>query len=446
MKLERVEIENYRAIKKLDLLLDPALTVLHGTNGHGKTSVLCAIAAGLGSIPMLLPEISSVGFRKTDRRGQRPLRVMLRTCDEIEWIRRMSGPQEASRPRTATKRRILQRLTVRTSAIRRRTLKEAIQNIVVADREGAEPLDLPIVAFYDTDRAVFDAPHRRRGFKTEFPRYAALEGALVSRTNFREFFKWFYAMENEELREKKERRDWDYQLPELKAVRKAIERMAPGVSDPRIKLRPLRFAVSLDSEVGKPEELALDQLSGGYRIVLALAADLARRMAQGNPHLADPLESEAVVLIDEVDLHLHPKWQQRILVDLRRTFPNTQFIVSTHSPQVLTTVPPEQIVELRREEGRIVAVRPPAPTFGAEAGDVLFTVMRVDERPAAEHNEFVKKLDEYLRLVDDGRGRSEEAITLRSELENLSARDPALDAADMEMERQEIFERMERTF
>ena len=427
MKLERVEVENYRAIEKIDLPLDPDLTVFHGDNGHGKTSVLSAIAAGLGSIPRLLPEVSGVGFLKTDRRGQRPLRVMLRTRDGIEWDRRRLGQQGTASRRTST---------------RRRTLKEKMDAIVAADREGAEPLDLPIVAFYDTNRAVFDAPHRRRGSKTEFPRYAALEGALAPRTNFREFFKWFYALEHEELQERNERRDFDYRLRDLDAVREAIARMAPGVSEPRIKFRPLRFAVSMESESGKPEEFALDQLSGGYQIVLALAADLARRMAQGNPHLADPLESEAVVLIDEVDLHLHPWWQQRILVDLRRTFPNTQFIVSTHSPQVLTTVPPEQIVELRREGGHIVVGRPSAPTFGAEAGDVLFTVMRVDERPAAEHNEFVKKLGEYMRLVDDGRGQSKKAKALRNELEDLSARDPALDAADMEMERQEIFERM----
>ena len=269
MKLERVEIENYRAIEKLDLPLDPALTVFHGANGHGKTSVLGAIAAGLGSIPALLPEVSGVGFLKTDRRGPRPLRVMLRTRDGIEWERRLLGPQKTSGPRSSTGQR---------------SLKEAMEAIVAADREEAEPLDLLIVAFYDTDRAVFDAPHPRRNLKTAFPRYAALEGALSPRPNFREFFKWFYALENEELREKKEQRDWDYQLPELKAVRKAIVRMAPGVSDPRIRLRPLRFTVSVESEAGKPEELALDQLSGGYRIVLALAADLARRMAQGNPH------------------------------------------------------------------------------------------------------------------------------------------------------------------
>ena len=421
MRLERVEIENYRAIEKLDLPLDPALTVFHGANGHGKTSVLGAIAAGLGSIPMLLPEISGVGFLKTDQRGQRPLRVMLRTRDGVEWDRRRFGQRK------------------KTS---RRTLKEKMEAIVAADREEGEPLDLPIVAFYDTDRAVFDVPHPRRNLKTEFPRYAALEGALSPRPNFREFFKWFYAPENEELREKKERRDWDYQLSELKAVRKAIERMAPGVSDPRIKLRPLRFAVSVESEAGKPEELALDQLSGGYRIVLALAADLARRMAQGNPHLADPLESEAVVLIDEVDLHLHPGWQQRVLVDLRRTFPNTQFIVSTHSPQVLTTVDSKHVIHLARPNRTIVAGQSSAPTYGAAAGSVLEAVMGVQERPDAEHNEFVQKLGEYMRLVDDRRGRSEEATALRKKLESLSARDPALDAADMEMDRQEIFERL----
>ena len=416
MKLERVTIENYRAIEKLDLPLDPDLTVFHGTNGRGKTSVLSAIAAGLGSILAFFPGVRGSNIRslKTDKHGQRSPRVRLRTRDGIEWEKPMPDKGKPPIP-----------------------LKESIDEIIAADREGAELLDLPIVAFYDTDRAVFDSPQRRNPKKGS-PRYAVLEGALSPRTNFREFFRWFYARENEELRGKNERRDFDYRLKDLDAVRKAIERMVPGISDPRIKSAPLRFVVSMEWE-----ELALDQLGGGYRMVLALAADLARRMVQGNPHLNDPLGSEAVVLIDEVDLHLHPEWQQRILVDLRRTFPNTQFIVSTHSPQVLTTVHPQHVIHLHRKNARIVAGQPSAPTYGAEAGSVLEAVMGVRERPAAEHNEFVKKLDTYMRLVDDGRGRSREAKALRKELEILSARDSALDAADMEMERQEIFKRME---
>lgn len=430
MKLKQVAIENYRAIEKLDLSFDPDLTVLHGPNGHGKTSVLSAIAAGLGSIPRLLPDVSSVEFRKTDQRGQLPLRVMLRTFDGIEWDRRRLGR------RGTNKRRALSDC---------RMLRDAVEKVVAADREGLEPIDLPIVAFYDTDRAVSDAPRQTRSPKMEFPRYAALEGGLVHRTDFKEFFRWFFFRESEELREKNERKDFNYRLKDLDAVRTAVERMVPGISELRIKPRSLRLVVSMGLREGERQELVLDQLSGGYRIVFALVADLARRMAQGNPHLDDPLGSEAIVLIDEVDLHLHPEWQQRILVDLRRTFPNAQFIVSTHSPQVLTTVDPKHIMHLQIENGCIVAGQCPSltPTYGAEAGSVLEAVMGVGERPTAEHNDFVKKLDEYTRLVYDGLGRSEKAMALREALKALSPRDPALDAADMEMERQEIFEQLE---
>ena len=427
MKLERVTIENYRAIKKLDVPLDPELTVLHGPNGHGKTSILSAIATGLGSIPTLLPDISGVDFRDTDRRRQLPLRVALRAVDGTQWQRRRLGE-----PRTNTHRRLSST----------RTLKAMVAEIVAADQEEAEPIDLPIVAFYDTDRVVFDRTSAASSpKKLEFARYAALEGALGGRTNFKEFFQWFFVRENAELREKNEQKDFNYRLKDLDAVRKAIERMVPGVSEPSIKLDPPRLALSVEFNGGQREELDLDQLSGGLRVVLALVADLARRMAQGNPHLDDPLGSEAVVLIDEVDLHLHPEWQQRILVDLMRTFPNAQFIVSTHSPQVLTTVDPKHIVHLHRESDDIVADQCSAltPTYGAEAGGVLETVMHVTERPAAAHNEFVEKLNEYMGLVDEGNGRGERAKALRAKLESLSARDPALDRADMEMERQEVF-------
>ena len=420
MKLERVEIENYRAIKKLDLTLDPDLTVLHGDNAHGKTSVLSAIATGLGSIPTLLPDVSGIGFRKADSRGIRgQMRVGLTAVGGLAWDRRVRGPRRRSS---------------------RKDLKETVATIVKADQEEAEPVDLPILAFYDTDRAVIDRRQPRTRSKTDFPRYAALQGALSARMDFGDFFKWFYAKENEELREQKKRRDFGYRLKDLKVVRRAIESMVPGASNPRVELRPLRLAVSVEREDGRPEELSIDQLSGGYRIMLALAADLARRMAQGNPHLEDPLLSEAVVLIDEVELHLHPSWQQRILTDLARTFPNTQFIVSTHSPQVLTTVKPERIVKLWRERGSIFAGQASAPTYGAEAGDVLASVMGVGERP--DSNEFVRKLACYTDLVADGKGESSRAIRLRRDLDGLSPRDPALNRADIEIRRRRLVENM----
>ena len=148
-------IRNYRAIEHLTLPLDPSLTVLYGDNAHGKTSVLSAIAGGLGSILTELPEVSGVGFRKTDRRRSGPLQVELWATDGVGWVRRGSGAMLSATPDLA-----------------RQGLKQFLAALIAADRVGTEPRDLPIVAFYDANRAVFDVPQRRRGFKTEFVRYA----------------------------------------------------------------------------------------------------------------------------------------------------------------------------------------------------------------------------------------------------------------------------------
>lgn len=426
MKLKHVEIENYRAIDELQLPMHPSLTVLHGDNAHGKTSVLSAIAVGLGAVLEELPGVRSVGFRKTDyRRASDAMRVSLTTWDGITWFRRRRIGGGVGSQIPPTKKHPLH-------------LRERMAEIVRADREG-RPIDLPIVAFYDTERAVVEHLPWRRYFGKDFPRFTALEGALSARANFRDFAEWFYAWENEELREQKRRRDFDYHLKELDAVRRAIASMVPGASDLHIKHRPRRIMLSFRQDSGETERLSLNQLSGGYRIVLAVAGDLARRMAHGNPHLTDPLASEAIVLIDEIELHLHPSWQQRILADLTRTFPNAQFIVSTHSPQVLTTLHPEQIVKLSREGGHIVAGRAPEPTYGAEAGDVLNVVMGVDERPP---NEFTQTLKRYMRLIGDDQGESREAKELRRELERWSPHDPALATADLEIRRRKLFARM----
>ena len=430
MKLKSVEIENYRAIEKLKLPLDPSLTVLHGDNGYGKTSVLSAIAVGLGDVGMLGPFLDVfIYFCEGDwREGAENPRISLTSMDGNVFERQ--GTKSVVKRKKAEEEML---------ANRENLDKALVENI------RAESKDMPMGVFYGTDRMVSDVPESvasPRQLPRRIPRLDALKGALSARTDFEDLFAWFYFKEDEELREQKELRDFDYQLKEVSAVRQAISSMLPEVSNPRTESNPPRFVVSHKSEQGQVERLSLDQLSGGYRIVLALAADLARRMVQGNSHLDDPLASEAVVLIDEVELHLHPKWQQRILGDLRRTFPNAQFIVSTHSPQVLTTVEPQCIVELACEGDRIVAGAPAIATYGAEAGDVLSVVMGVNERPK---NTFTEDLARYMDLVGDDKGESKEALMLRRKLERLSPNDPALDSADIEIRRNKLLKEMGRS-
>jgi len=431
MRLKRVEIENFRAIDHVELpleasrVLDPQLTVLHGDNANGKTSVLGAIAVGLGAISTLLPDVYGISFKDTDRRrGAHYTRITLTSTDDISWDRSTG---------------VLTRTAMASPLFRLTKIKEYVSQFTTKDTK--EIADLPIFAYYDTDRAVFDLPQRRRNFKNEFSRFEALDGALTAKISFRSVFEWFYAKQHEELIEQRNRRSFDYCLKDLDAVRRAIISMIRGSSSPHIELSPLRFVISLKNNEGKSEKLSLSEMSGGYRIILALAADLARRMAQGNPHLDDPLKSEAIVLIDEVDLHLHPAWQQTVLMDLMRTFPNTQFIVSTHSPQVLSTVEQNRIIRLSRRDGEIHASPATSATYGAEAGSVLQTEMGVNERP---QNEFSQKLKEYFGLIDRNDYNSDHARELRHRLEELSSRDTGLDRADGEIRRREVLKSLGR--
>ncbi len=426
MKLKSVTIENYRAIENLVLPLDPSLTVLHGANGHGKTSVLSAIAVGLGAVEILGPYLhrSNIDFSEEDwREGAGSPRIVAESIDEL--IGKRHGDEHLDNYRMAD-------------------LEHSHAKLDKHFRSTPED-DIPIVAFYGTERTVSGVPEwviSQPGSRFRPSRLDALEGALAARTDFEGFLAWFYFKRYEELQERDDREDSDYQLKDVSVIRQAISSMLPEVSNPRIELNPLRFVVSQQPEEGQVEKLSLNQLSGGYRIVLALAADLARRMAQGNPHMDDPLQSEAIVLIDEIELHLHPAWQQRILSDLMRTFPNAQFIVSTHSPQVLTTVEPQRIIELYRDGDNIAAeeVLREKTTYGAEAGDVLAAVMHVSERPPK--NDFTEVLEKYRHLVGEGRGESEEALNLRRKLEKLSPHDYALISADLEIKQRKLFKQM----
>ncbi|WP_036308746.1 AAA family ATPase, partial [Methyloglobulus morosus] len=181
--------------------------------------------------------------------------------------------------------------------------------------------------------------------------------------------------------------------------------------------------------------LKVELLSDGIRGVLAMVGDIAYRCIKLNPHLGlnAAEESHGVVMIDEVDMHLHPAWQQTILGNLIKAFPKIQFIVTTHSPQVISTVPGHQI---RILEGNHVLSVEEEGTQGAEASRILKEVFGVELR--AQHLEIVKKLNRYLKLVDDDKWDTSEALTLRQELDDWGrGHEPELVKADIDIRMKE---------
>lgn len=125
---------------------------------------------------------------------------------------------------------------------------------------------------------------------------------------------------------------------ELEAFRRAMTVFMPEYTQVRVRRRPLRMVVNKDGE-----EFNIAQLSDGEKIYLALIGDMCRKLALANPDMTDPLQGEGIVMIDEVDLHLHPKWQAEIAERLIEVFPNVQFIITTHSPQVINHVASDRI-------------------------------------------------------------------------------------------------------
>lgn len=327
MKLKSFSIENFRLITRLNEDLGSRLTLFIGENGAGKTSVLDAISIGLGAALTHLPNVSGISFKKTgdirsiEGREEPFARIRLDTVDNVVWDR------TTRRDKSATTTKLI------SESVGLKSLEQYLDRTVIDRHNHQEDFTLPPLVFYGVSRALLDIPLRRKGFPKSHSRFDALAGALNSESRFKSAFIWFYNKENEEHRLQKEQRSFDVFLPELQAVRRAIELMFPDLSEPHIELNPLRFVVKKDGQF-----LNIDQLSDGYKTLLGLVIDLSSRMAMANPKVSDPLAVESVVMIDEVDLHLHPAWQQRVVMDLLRTFPNTQFILTTHSPFVVEAV------------------------------------------------------------------------------------------------------------
>jgi predicted ATP-binding protein involved in virulence len=218
MKLSRILIENFRAIEKLDLPFNSQLTLLHGNNAAGKTTILDAIAVGLGAVLKSFPSISGKDFRKSDLRQEcheqskeilsAPyVRVTLESTEGVIWDRTKKRDQaKQTKTEIPPDKKLSQ-------------LHTFLDNIINQVQNGNLETKLPVIAYYGNERAVSSSAQQQLHGKPlkDFNRFGALEGALEAFTNFRTVFEWFTLQENEELREIKKRQDWNYQLPVLKS-------------------------------------------------------------------------------------------------------------------------------------------------------------------------------------------------------------------------------------
>lgn len=346
--LKQLSLRNFRLFGEKEQLLkfnsDKNVTVLVGNNGCGKSSILDAIAISISTFTSNFPGQSIKQFKESD--------VHITEDEDYGDYLQVESVFETSYNGDIDILRYRQGNLKAPEGVLKNVNSYA--ELLMAKINKEENCVLPVVAYYGTGRGQIKAPERKRDFKKAFTRWDAYTGALDASANFRQFIEWFDLMEDEERREKESRRDWDYKSKPLESVRKALTTfVGDKFSNPRMMIHPLRFV--MDESIGedKIRQLRIEQLSDGYKIVTAMVADIASRMAEANPDMDDPLQSNGIVLIDEVDLHLHPKWQRTIIGSLTKTFPNIQFIVSTHSPIILSGATNDAQVIMLREDSII---------------------------------------------------------------------------------------------
>jgi len=441
-----LKLTNFRNYEDFEIEFNENLNVIVAENGAGKTTILDAIAIGYGAMLTRFPKVKGKTFESSDLRHNNEnklspyMRIELETYNNLFWDRTQTLNKSKAIKKLIPQARGLHQLYLYLDSVIdkehtfEKTLETKNTHVIVKTKIDKEEYvtveikdELPLIMYYGTSRAVLKSPMRKRNFKKEFSRYEALSGSIEAYTNFTRLFQWFDAMQNEENQQIKIQRNFDYKLAELEAVRKALSVMLPNMKNPRIITRPLRFVV--DQEVdGHEVTFRIDQLSDGYKTVLAMVMDISARMAEANPHLKEQSNnSEALIMIDEVDLHLHPRWQQTILIDLQKAFPNAQFIVTTHSPQVLTTVESSAIQIISNSK----LYSAPLGTEGAEASRILKRVFGVELR--APQNSVTIKLNKYLDLVYNDKW--DEALALREELDNIfGGEEPVLTEADLYIE------------
>ncbi len=333
MKIKHIQIQNFKGIVDQTYEFNQQFTVMIGDNGSGKSSILDAISIGLGTYLMKTGAAFGLNGKKT-----RPLRkdeirttiisedhiVLEDVClngvftydgQELDWHRDQSNSSSSLSYKNAAK---LTKLGQKHVSL----IKEAVS--------------FPLIAYHSTARLAGEI-HGKTGYEKIGSRLDGYYACLDPRSIKEKFMSWFKTYEDEVLKFNKDKALY-------MAFTNTISSLIESWSE-------IKFSWKFDDLMGKVDEnkwMPMSHLSDGYRSIVSLAADIAYRAIKLNPHLGEKavLETTGIVLIDEIDMHLHPKWQRRIVADLKRVFPNIQFIVTTHSPFIVQSLKADEVINL----------------------------------------------------------------------------------------------------
>lgn len=441
MMLKEIKLVNFRGIASMTLPFSTQTTAILGVNGVGKSSVLDALAIALSNMTERIAGQAAKArdISPDDIKNDAAYARIQVTTDLGIHMHTSQGTMDEVGSDSPAKQRV-HTLTTWAIARNRKAGKHPMERSSDLEQLNShtrlfnsrmlyaeanhQPTHLPLAVYYDVHRAVLDVPLRVKEKLKNTSREAYHDALGHGGTDFRGFFAWFRDREdaeNERIRDESAYRD-----RALLAVRAAVQSFT-GFTELRIRRKPsLRMTVKKGGA-----ELNVLQLSDGEKCLLALVGDLARRLSLLNTDTDNPLRGDGVVLIDEIDLHLHPKWQRSVVASLERTFPHCQFIITTHSPQVVGELAPESVLLLR--DG--VFAGHPQASYGLSSGQVLDEIMGASSRTL----DVQQQLDSIYSSLE--RGELTSARKLISALKTDAPSVPELAGAEALLKRKEVLGR-----
>lgn len=316
MKIRHLTIENFRAIEKLDIDCSNSVNAFIGDNGAGKSSVLDAVILLYSWLSAKIASSKGRGriIRKDDVRNDAKYCFLSVEMEHKGLIARWS----------------LLKGDAPLDEIDRRTDMKQLDTFAQQILEFDEDVRY-LFSVYGVNRNISSVFVNKRIFDKAEDHYHNIRNNS-SNTSWKPFFNWYYERENEENR-MKVRFNAQYHDESLDTIRECLVEVFPGYKNLRVEDRPTRFMIE---KSGK--NIRFEHLSDGEKCYITLVLDIARRLSMLNDGQSSILEGEQVILIDELDLHLHPSWQLQVISNLQRKFPNCQFFITSHSSLVLSSL------------------------------------------------------------------------------------------------------------
>ncbi|HVC93468.1 MAG TPA: AAA family ATPase [Pirellulales bacterium] len=416
MRLDRLHLRNFRCFTERDVEFAPRFNLIVGDNATGKTALLNGMAVGLGSLFLGFPSPASPkSIERDDARlafyahgdaltaeAQFPAAVQCRGQiggEEGGWRRELTTEDGRTTRKGAE--------WIEDQAARLREQVKAGARVV-----------LPVISFYGTGRLWVQKRQREVTTLRPESRFMGYLDGLDPASDEKRLLRWFKTQEIAAVQA-------EQPIGTLEACRRAMMACVPGANRVYFDVKRDQLIIELPGR-----SLPFTYLSDGYRNMVAMVADIAVRCATLNPHLREAAltDTPGVVLIDEIDLHLHPRWQRRVIGDLMSAFPQIQFIGSTHSPFVIQSLPPSGAVRLINLDD------PQAADFVNKSVEDITEEVQGVELPqrSQRYLDMLKAAEEYYRVLSKVADASdEEKRRLSARLDELSlpfSDDPAYQA------------------